>query len=157
MGYELSIDVVIKKTHDLLEALWKFLHWRKRHRATHIVVIDEKGNETMGTPLANTDTRRLSLVPKDDKQKTDSIQPGTMVATSLDEAVATIALDPANELEAVITPVDGAQSDEAKFEFKADADLGEGVVEITGAYSCAIVDQMATVIDVEELGDTPKP
>lgn len=110
----------------------------------------------MGTPLSNTDTRRLELVPEDDKQKRDSIQAGTMVATSEDESVATIALDPADELFAIITPVDGAHSDEARFTFKADADLGEGRVEITGEYSCPIVDQMATVISVKEVGDTPK-
>lgn len=164
MALEVEIDVVVKRTKDFLEAvrdfvaaLLKILAWKRRHRATRIIVIDDQGEENMGKPLANTDTRRLFLVPQDDDAKKDSIQAGTMKATSLDESVATVALDPNDELQAIVTPVDGAESDEAKFEFTADADMGEGVVEIKGEYSCPIVDKMATVISVTEGEDTPKP
>lgn len=110
----------------------------------------------MGKPLSNTSTRSLTLVPKGKSGKRDKIQPGTMRAVSVDPAVAAINLDPTDEFKATITPVDDAESPEAVFNFTADADLGEGVTEITGTYSCPIVSEQASVIDPVEGDDTPK-
>jgi hypothetical protein len=154
-----SLMEIIHKLTDMLRDLVEAIMAKKKKRATHIVV-KEDGHELeegeMGKPLSNTDVRRLVLVPKNDKEKVDSIQKGTMKAMSEDESVATVALDPQDELQALITPADGAQSPEAKFRFTADADMGEGVSEIQGTYSCPIVDQMATIIQVEEGEDLPK-
>lgn len=153
-----QINVIVQRARDLLEAVLKLLKKRKK-RAVRLAVYED-GNKHeevigMGKPLSNTDTRRLFIVPKDDKDKKEKVQDGTMVATSADETVATIALDPADQLQAIITPVDDAKG-MATFSFKADADLGEGTVEVTGEYSCEIIDQMASILTVEEGEDTPK-
>jgi hypothetical protein len=152
-----EINILIQKAHDLLDKILKLLK-KKKKRATHIVVIQD-GHEMqegeMGKPLSNTDVRRLTLVPKDDKDKVDSIQKGTMAAKSTNDAVCAVALDPQDELQALLTPADGAQG-LVTFTFTADADMGEGVSEISGEYSCEVVDQMATIIQVEEGEDLPK-
>jgi len=157
---EFDLDLMIERTRDFLEALIKLSKWLKRKHAVRLAIYEADNPDTevtgMGTPLSNTDTRLLIIVPVDDKDKREKIQAGTMEARSLDESVATIALDPADEFQARVTPVDDAQSSEAKFEFRADADLGEGIVNVVGEYSCPIVDQMATMLKVEEGGDTPK-
>jgi hypothetical protein len=155
------------KSKEIIEAILEFLRHRPKppkppkpdkKKATHIVV-KEDGHEMeegeMGKPLSNTDVRRLTLVPKDDKEKVDSIQSGTMKAVSTDDAICAVALDPQDELQAKLTPVDGAMG-LVTFTFTADADLGEGVTEIHGEYSCDVVDQMATIIQVEEGEDLPK-
>jgi hypothetical protein len=155
-----DIKIVIQKARELWDEILKLLKKRKK-LATHLVVREspegpdlEEGQ--MGKPLANTDVRRIYIVPKNDKDKQDKVQDGSMVATSRDESVATIRLVPENQLEADIIPADDASSAEAFFDFKADADLGEGIVEITGSYSCPIVDEMASILQVEEGPDSPK-
>jgi hypothetical protein len=157
-GIEISIDILIERTKDFFEALLKFLRHQRKKRATRIAVYED-GCESevvdMGKPLSNTDVRRLVLVPKNEKDKVDSIQKGTMKAVSTDDAIAAVALDPQDELQALITPADGAQG-LVTFTFTADADMGEGVQEISGEYSCEVVDQMATIIQVEEGEDLPK-
>jgi hypothetical protein len=110
----------------------------------------------LGKLLVNTNKRPLTLVPKGKTGLRRKVQTGTMVATSGDGAVATIALDPSDEFLAWITPADEAESPEAKFSFSADADLGEGVVTITGEYSCPIGGEAASIIDPVEGEDVPK-
>jgi hypothetical protein len=155
-----DIKIILRKARELWDEILKLVKKRKK-MATHLVVKeDPKGPDLeegqMGKPLANTDVRRIYIVPKNDQDKKDKVQDGSMVATSRDESVATIKLVPENQLEADITPVDGASSAEVFFDFKADADLGEGVVEITGSYSCPIIDEMASILQVEEGADSPK-
>ena len=152
-----DVKIVIEKTRELLEAILKALKKRKKRAVRIAVYENRKGEEitTMGKPLSNTDTRRLVLVPKNEKDKVDSIQAGTMKASSSDDAICAVALDPADELQAILTPADNAQG-LVTFTFTADADMGDGVQEISGEYSCEVVDQMATIIQVEEGEDSPK-
>ena len=162
-----EINILVQKAHDLLDAILEWIKHKPKppkppkpdkKQATHIVIVEdgvqlEEGQ--MGKPLSNTDVRRLVLVPKDDKDKVDSIQKGTMAAKSTDDSICAVALDPQDELQALLTPADGAQG-LVTFTFTADADMGEGVSEISGEYSCEVVDQMATIIQVEEGEDLPK-
>lgn len=138
---------------------WFLNLFRCRHHteAVRIAVYDDGKETRMGKPLANVNTRALILVPKGPSGRRDDVQKGTMKAVSADPSVASIALDPTDEFKAIITPVDGALSPSADFTFSADADLGDGVVEITGTYSCSIVAEQASVIDPQEGVDTPKP
>jgi hypothetical protein len=152
----------------LLAWLKRFFIWLAEQEieddhATRIAVIDDSGIEQgegqMGKPLVNTMKRPLTLVPrgKSGKDLRDKIQKGTMVAVSADESVATIALDPADEFLAWISPVDDALSDEAKFSFKADANPNADITDdITGVYSCPIISEAASIIDPAEGEDVPK-
>jgi hypothetical protein len=153
----------------LVAKLRRFLCGPKERRATRIACIDDSGAELeegeMGKPLSNTNLRPIVLVPKTARGGRDKIQSGSMTATSGNPSLATIALDPNDEFKAWITPVDDADSGKdadgnlipVEFHFTADADLREGVVPISGLYSCPIVDEAATVIEPEEGEDVPKP
>lgn len=60
-----------------------------------------------------------------------TVEPGSVVVASSDETVITVTLDPANELAGDVMAV-AAGGSAARFSVSADADMGAGVVTITG-------------------------
>lgn len=74
-------------------------------------------------------TATAEIMPVDAAGNPSQIEAGTAVWSSSDEAVATVAADPANELKAKITMV-GPVSVAAQIKMECDADRGAGVVPV---------------------------
>lgn len=73
----------------------------------------------------------VTLQPIDRKGNPASVEPGTVVFESTDPNIFTVVQNPDNELQAdVYSSVNNPGT--AQLDYKADADLGDGVVEISG-------------------------
>ena len=73
----------------------------------------------------------VTLQPQDRLGNPASVEPGTVVFESTDPNIFTVVQNPDNELQAdVFSSVTNPGT--AQLNFRADADLGDGVVEISG-------------------------
>ena len=77
------------------------------------------------------DTQKVTgtLNPVDSKGNAAAVQSGSVTVTSSDEVVVTVVKDPENELGFTLV---AGKPGTAQVDFSADADLGEGIVSITG-------------------------
>jgi hypothetical protein len=91
--------------------------------------------------MANLTTRQhvtFTLNPLRDDGTPGQVQAGSVVVSSSDETVIMVALDPANELSGDVMAVAESAMDPdgnpapSRFVVRADADMGQGTVTITG-------------------------
>lgn len=83
----------------------------------------------MALTLTTTQFAEATLEPQDRRGRPAPVEAGSVSFTSSDESVFTVEEDPTNELKVKITAVGEGV---AQLDYTADADLGEGVVSISG-------------------------
>lgn len=103
-----------------------------------------------------TDSQQVvaSVQPVTAKGKPAQVQSGSVEWSSSNPGVITVTEDPSNELSALI--VAGAPGI-AQVTFSADADLGEGVVPISGVADVEVTASAATGFDVKFGAPTEQP
>lgn len=74
---------------------------------------------------------KVTLQPQDRLGNPASVEPGSVVFESSDLDICTVVQNPDNELEAEVFSSTNNPGT-AQLEYRADADLGEGVVQISG-------------------------
>lgn len=108
----------------------------------------------MATQVGDNQTIDATATPVDAGGGTRSIEAGSAKWASSDEAVATVAADPANELHAIITPVAVGT---CTISVTGDADLGAGVTTITGSGDLEVIAGEATGFTLAFGNPQPKP
>lgn len=110
----------------------------------------------MATQVGNNQTIGVTATPVKTDGTAGSIEAGSAKWASSDVAIADVAVDPANELAATVTPVAGAIGT-ATITLTGDADLGAGVVTITGAGDVEVIDGQASGFTLSFGNPSPKP
>ena len=110
----------------------------------------------MATQVGNNQTIDVTATPQKLDGTDAAIEAGSAVWASDNAAVADIAVDTANELHAVITPAAGATGT-VNITITGDADLGAGVVAITGTGVLEVIDGQAAGFTLSFGNPTPKP
>jgi hypothetical protein len=100
------------------------------------------------TMVSIKDTQKVSgqLKPKDSKGNATTVQAGSVNYDSTDANVCTVVKDPDDETKFTVTA--GAPG-VAQVNFTADADLGEGVVQVSGSLAVEVTAGQATTLGVE--------
>lgn len=96
--------------------------------------------EIMALSLTSTQFATGTLQPVDSKGRPAKVEAGSVVFTSSDESVFVVTQDPTNELGLTITAVGEGT---AQLDYSADADLGEGVVTISGFTAIEVLPALA--------------
>lgn len=102
---------------------------------------ETKMEDVMSQSMTATQKVRATVQAVDSKGRPAKIQAGSVEYKSSDAAVVTVVEDPNNELAADIL---GAGVGSATVTVTADADLGDGVTEVSGTIDFDIVDPLAT-------------
>jgi hypothetical protein len=94
--------------------------------------------------LTNTQQAALSIAPVDRKGKPAQVD--AIVFTSSDDTVATVTQDPDDPRKALLKAV---ETGTAQINVTADADLGDGVLELTGTLDVTVVAGQAVSLAIQ--------
>jgi hypothetical protein len=128
----------------LLKWLLHLLRKQRPKPATHLLwtvgPISEQPGVTRAwrfiTMLQLTNTQQCPIAVQGVDKKGNPAELDSVVFTSSDPSVATVDQDPADQTKALVKAVAAGT---AQINVTADADLGDGVTEITGALDLAVV------------------
>lgn len=96
--------------------------------------------EIMALSLTSTQFATGTLQPVDSKGRPASVEPGSVVFTSSDPSVFIVEQDPLNELAIIVTAIGEGT---AQLDYSADADLGAGIVSISGFTAIEVLPALA--------------
>lgn len=96
--------------------------------------------EIMALSLTSTQFATGTLQPVDSKGRPASVEPGSVVFTSSDPSVFIVEQDPLNGLAIIVTAIGEGT---AQLDYSADADLGAGIVSISGFTAIEVLPALA--------------
>jgi len=157
-GFELGVDDLEIASKRLVELFKHHRHCRRHHRRSPHVIFTIR-YETL---IIQGDMIQMELELGQEFIATatpdGTIQPGSVLWASDNTSIATVAPNPANELEAQVTSVSAGST---TIRATADADSGSGVTEVSGSIDVTVTGTSgtgaATRLDITAGPATPIP